>query len=122
MLEHTAFNQAHVYDDTAILTLQHNPRTSPAPAAGGAGGTGAAFAPVSGSKAEQQQQGEGRVVLSAQLVLDALGGFSPISMQMRAGQRPESAMLLVGSCTKASPGDGAGDTADVLWARSGLDR
>ena len=47
-------------------------------------------------------------VLSAQLVLDCLGGFSPISAQARGQGAPDSVMLLVGSCLEAEAAGGGG--------------
>jgi hypothetical protein len=62
--------------------------------------------------------------LSAGVVLDALGGFSPLSAQARGGQAPEAAMLLVGSCVEGGQQGSASSSssADVLWGWTPLDR
>ncbi|WIA16783.1 hypothetical protein OEZ85_013431 [Tetradesmus obliquus] len=145
LLEDTAFSQLDVYDDTALLILapaaaqqqqQHAAAAAPnnSSEAGGAGGRGAAFelptaaertpAGSSGS-AGSSSSSSSAVVVSARLVLDALGGLSPLSAQARAGSRPEAAMLLVGSCVEG-PGQQAASSssssADVLWGWTPLDR
>jgi hypothetical protein len=136
VLEDTAFSRLDVYDDAALLTLntaqqQQQTRgtsqaaaTSDSSGAGGAGGRGAAFetAPVTAAAAGG---GAGRSVVSAGLVLDALGGFSPLSAQARGGQQPEAAMLLVGSCVEGAQqhsGSSSSSSADVLWGWTPLDR
>jgi hypothetical protein len=137
VLEDTAFSRLDVYDDAALLTLntaqqQQSQGTSPAAAAttdssaaGGAGGRGAAFetAPVAAGAAGGGAAGS--MQLSAGLVLDALGGFSPLSAQARGAQVPEAAMLLVGSCVEGGQQGSASSSsssADVLWGWTPLDR
>jgi hypothetical protein len=79
------------------------------------------------------------MVVSAAVVVDALGSFSPLSAQARGGAAPEAAMLLVGSCvdmptppTPTAPPPAAAATGatpaaaaapcDMLWGRSPIDK
>jgi hypothetical protein len=142
VLQDTAFSQLDVYDDTALLTLntpaaqqqQQQAQASQkngSSEAGGAGGRGAAFelpaaaSPAGGSAAAAAAGAAGSTVVSAGLVVDALGSFSPMAGQARAGQAPEAAMLLVGSCVEAPQQDNASSSsssADVLWGWTPIDR
>jgi lycopene cyclase CruP len=49
--------------------------------------------------------------LTAKLLVDAMGHFSPIVAQARTGQRPDAVCLVVGSCAK---GIRAGTTGDLM--------
>lgn len=50
-------------------------------------------------------------VFKTRLLLDAMGHFSPIVRQARAGQRPDAVCLVVGTCAKGFP---ANETGDLL--------
>ncbi|MDX2096767.1 MAG: FAD-binding oxidoreductase, partial [Leptolyngbyaceae cyanobacterium bins.59] len=47
--------------------------------------------------------------LTARLLLDVMGHFSPIARQARAGQAPDSVCLVVGSCAQGYPANSTGD-------------
>lgn len=47
--------------------------------------------------------------LNSRLLVDAMGHFSPIVQQIRAGQKPDGVCLVVGSCAKNSPQNDTGD-------------
>jgi lycopene cyclase CruP len=47
--------------------------------------------------------------LTARLVLDAMGHFSPIALQARGGRRPDAACLVVGTCATGYPDNPTGD-------------
>jgi lycopene cyclase CruP len=49
--------------------------------------------------------------LTAKLLIDAMGHFSPIVAQARAGQQPDAVCLVVGTCAKGIP---AGTTGDLM--------
>ncbi|MEO0949100.1 MAG: FAD-binding oxidoreductase [Cyanobacteria bacterium J06641_5] len=51
------------------------------------------------------------LTLSARLLIDAMGNFSPIVRQARKGARPDGLCLVVGSCAQ---GHSACDTGDLL--------
>lgn len=48
---------------------------------------------------------------TTRLLIDAMGHFSPIARQARAGQRPDAVCLVVGTCAEGFP---ANDTGDVF--------
>jgi lycopene cyclase CruP len=48
---------------------------------------------------------------TTRLLIDAMGHFSPIVTQARAGQQPEAVCLVVGTCAKGIP---AGTTGDLM--------
>lgn len=145
LLEHTSFTSVTVYDDCAQLQLsqhqhqhQHQSVNNSSSggsgsgggveaAAGGAGGRAAEFSAATASHSQAAASpaaGSSPLVLSAGIVVDALGSFSPLSAQARDGAAPEAAMLLVGSCldTPALPaGAGALSGADTLWAVDAID-
>ncbi|MBD1997251.1 FAD-binding oxidoreductase [Leptolyngbya sp. FACHB-541] len=50
--------------------------------------------------------GEG---FTSRLLLDAMGHFSPISQQVRKGQKPDAVCLVVGSCAQGFPENPTGD-------------
>ncbi|KAF6259744.1 hypothetical protein COO60DRAFT_1700692 [Scenedesmus sp. NREL 46B-D3] len=131
VLEDTAFSWLDVYDDAALLTLntaqqqqqqqqQGQAQAAPQPpaahdsgAAGGAGGRGAAF--ESTAAAARPAGSAGPAVLSAGLVLDALGGFSPLSAQARDA-------ACRGHRRTAASSSSSSSSADVLWGWTPLDR
>jgi hypothetical protein len=104
-------------------------------AAGGAGGRWADFAahastcqPVTSAAAAAAAAPDGSlpVSLSAAVVVDALGSFSPLSAQARGAAPPEAAMLLVGSCVDTPTAATAAATAaaggsDMLWGMDPID-
>ena len=47
--------------------------------------------------------------LTAKLLIDAMGHFSPIVAQARAGQKPEAVCLVVGTCAQGIPAGTSGD-------------
>jgi lycopene cyclase CruP len=47
--------------------------------------------------------------LTARLLLDAMGHFSPIVRQARRGQKPDAVCLVVGTCAKGFPSNDSGD-------------
>jgi lycopene cyclase CruP len=47
--------------------------------------------------------------LTAKLMVDAMGHFSPIVAQARTGQQPDAVCLVVGTCAKGIPAGTAGD-------------
>ncbi len=49
--------------------------------------------------------------LTAKLMVDAMGHFSPIVAQARTGQQPDAVCLVVGTCAKGIP---AGTTGDLM--------
>lgn len=57
---------------------------------------------------------EGKV-LSSQLIIDAMGNFSPIVRQVRSGRKPDGVCLVVGSCAS---GFNNIATSDVIYSNS----
>lgn len=57
--------------------------------------------------------------LTARLMLDVMGHFSPIVAQARQGQRPEGVCLVVGTCAQGFPENPSGD---LLVSLTGLQR
>ena len=57
--------------------------------------------------------------LRCQVIVDALGGFSPITQQARGGRKPDSVVLMVGSCSTGLPEVKA---ADLLYSFNPLNR
>lgn len=53
------------------------------------------------------------------VVVDALGSFSPISAQARKGRKPDSVVLLVGTCAQGLPPTAS---ADLLWSFTPINR
>jgi len=49
--------------------------------------------------------------LTARLMIDAMGHFSPVALQARGGQRPDGMCVVVGSCAQGYP---ANDTGDLI--------
>ena len=91
LLEEHAFKQAQVFDDCVVVTAEE--RSGGKAAARGAGGE-AAFDDASA---------QGRVIkVSGELMLDAMGNFSPVMRQARGYAKPEGVCLVVGSCARGS--------------------
>ena len=59
-----------------------------------------------------------QVTLHARLVIDAMGSFSPIAAQARRGVKPDSVVLMVGSCSQGLP---PCSTADLLYSFTPID-
>lgn len=53
------------------------------------------------------------------MVVDAMGSFSPIANQSRGGSKPDSVVLMVGSCAEGLPECTA---ADLLYSFTPLNR
>lgn len=60
-----------------------------------------------------------QIQLRCKMVVDALGGFSPITRQRRKGRKPDSVVLMVGSCSDGLPKP---KTADLLYSFNPLNR
>ena len=60
-----------------------------------------------------------QVALGAGVLVDAMGSFSPIARQARRGAKPDSVVLMVGSCATGLP---APHGADLLYSFTHLDR
>jgi lycopene cyclase CruP len=52
---------------------------------------------------------QGNQELTARLMLDAMGHFSPVVRQARQGKKPDAVCLVVGSCAKGFPENNSGD-------------
>ena len=57
--------------------------------------------------------------MRARVVVDAMGSFSPIASQSRGGSKPDSVVLMVGSCAVGLPKCTA---ADLLYSFSPLNK
>lgn len=64
------------------------------------------------------QLSEGKI-FSSQLIIDAMGNFSPIVRQIRRGRKPDGACLVVGSCAH---GFGNITTSDIIYSPSATRR
>ena len=53
------------------------------------------------------------------LMVDAMGAFSPIAAQSRKGAKPDSVVLMVGSCAQGLP---PCTHADLLYSFTPIDR
>ena len=53
------------------------------------------------------------------IIVDAMGSFSPIANQSRGGRKPDSVVLMVGSCAEGLP---ECSTADLLYSFMPLSR
>lgn len=60
-----------------------------------------------------------QVQLRAQVVVDSMGSFSPIANQSRGGRKPDSVVLMVGSCAEGLP---PCEQADLLYSFSPLNK
>ena len=60
-----------------------------------------------------------QVALAASVLVDAMGSFSPIARQARRGAKPDSVVLMVGSCARGLP---PATSADLLYSITELDR
>ena len=57
--------------------------------------------------------------LRSRVVVDAMGSFSPIADQSRKGAKPDSVVLMVGSCAEGLP---ECSSADLLYSFMPLNR
>ncbi|CAN6471945.1 unnamed protein product [Victoria cruziana] len=55
--------------------------------------------------------------LSARLLIDAMGNFSPIVKQVRSGKKPDGVCLVVGSCSRGFKNN---NTSDVIFSSSSI--
>ncbi|KAA8524733.1 hypothetical protein F0562_011156 [Nyssa sinensis] len=60
------------------------------------------------------QLAEGNI-LSSQLIIDAMGNFSPVVKQIRRGRKPDGVCLVVGSCCRGFKDN---STSDVIFSSS----
>ncbi|KAL9242076.1 hypothetical protein vseg_016114 [Gypsophila vaccaria] len=58
-------------------------------------------------------------ILSAELIIDAMGNFSPIVRQIRDGRKPDGVCAVVGSCAR---GFGNNSTSDVIYSSSAVNK
>eukprot|EP00898_Chlorokybus_atmophyticus_P002864 jgi/Chlat1/3579/Chrsp234S03597 len=92
ILEYTAF--AVSYSDGVVVDV-HSVATGSKPSgAGGAGGASAQFA----ANDMSSSGGTGKTQLRCRLLLDCLGNFSPVAAQSRGAAKPESVVMVVGTC------------------------
>lgn len=70
-------------------------------------------------QAERTGKTARQVALGAGVLVDAMGSFSPIARQARRGAKPDSVVLMVGSCATGLP---APHGADLLYSFTHLDR
>ena len=54
-----------------------------------------------------------QVALACSVLVDAMGSFSPIAAQARRGRKPDSVVLMVGSCSQGLP---SRPGADLLYS------
>jgi hypothetical protein len=59
------------------------------------------------------------VAVQARVLVDAMGSFSPIAAQARRGAKPDSVVLMVGSCATGLPPT---SSADLLWSFTPINR
>lgn len=62
------------------------------------------------------QLAEGKI-LSAKLIIDAMGNFSPIVKQIRSARKPDGVCLVVGSCGRGFEDN---STSDVIFSSSSV--
>lgn len=90
VLDQHAVTEVKVAPDTVRLALRKQQKQAVGGALG-AGGTGI----VSGAEEEEED-----VIVSARVLVDAMGSFSPIAEQIRGGKKPDGVCITVGSCMK----------------------
>ena len=125
LLEHTAFRSARVLDDGVELALApaagsapeagdvNRPSALRAPLAAGAAAAAAAASPSSSSSAAAAPSR--RRALTARLMVDAMGHYSPVVKQMRGGRRPDGVVLVVGGAFEGVPPE-ANTSGDLLYS------
>lgn len=59
------------------------------------------------------------VAVRAVVLVDAMGSFSPIAAQARQGRKPDSVVMMVGSCATGLPPT---TSADLLWSFTPINR
>ena len=60
-----------------------------------------------------------QINLRTEVLVDAMGSFSPIANQSRQGTKPDSVVLMVGSCAQGLP---PCSTADLLYSFTPINR
>ncbi len=60
-----------------------------------------------------------QVALACSVLVDAMGSFSPVAAQARRGRKPDSVVLMVGSCSHGLP---SRPGADLLYSFAPLNR
>ena len=60
-----------------------------------------------------------QLALGCRLLVDGMGSFSPIAAQARRGRKPDSVVMLVGSCATGLP---PCTSADLLYSFTPIDR
>ncbi|KAJ8902561.1 hypothetical protein NDN08_006963 [Rhodosorus marinus] len=96
LLEEHLFENARVGHNAVQVNLRVQSGASGSLGSGGAGTEG--------------ESSSETVALRARLLVDAMGNFSPIVQQQRAGEIPEGVCLVVGSCARADwPSNDQGD-------------
>ncbi|KAI3432283.1 hypothetical protein D9Q98_003843 [Chlorella vulgaris] len=117
LLEETAFKSAAVLDDGVHVELLPGRQAAPgmqpgdvnrpmamaaasAAAAAGRPGTGSSSSSTSTSSSRSSSGGHSphspRRSITARLLVDCMGHYSPIAKQLRGGQRPDGVVLVVG--------------------------
>jgi len=82
--------------------------------------SGASGSLGSGGAGTEGESSSETVALYARLLVDAMGNFSPIVQQQRAGEIPEGVCVVVGSCARADwPSN---DQGDLLYSFTPIER
>ncbi|KAL3150418.1 hypothetical protein ABBQ32_000255 [Trebouxia sp. C0010 RCD-2024] len=112
LLEGAAFQEARVHSDGVEISVAVRARGEQR--AGGAGGAGAQL------QVSAAADGADMVTkMRCKLMVDAMGAFSPIAAQSRKGAKPDSVVLMVGSCAEGLP---PCTHADLLYSVTPIDR
>lgn len=100
LLEHTAFRSAAVHPNgVAVAVAGHSTGSS----AGNSPGDSPGDSPANSLGSSEEQ------LLTARLLIDAMGHFSPLVQQARKGQKPDAVCLVVGTCAQGYPENETGD-------------
>jgi lycopene cyclase CruP len=125
IFEHTAFKSAEVADDGIKVQLQSTPASDVTltpgdvnrPSAVGKGstpfthGNGNINGNINGNHSAPRPTIPR--TLTARLLVDVMGHYSPIVKQVRGGQRPDGMVVVVGGCMDGIPAE-ANTSADLL--------
>ncbi|CAL8468518.1 g8058 [Coccomyxa elongata] len=114
LLEGAAFQSAKVHSDGVQVQLSVQGEEAKNNLAAGAGGEGARLEVALGEDSKESD-----VAIQAKVLVDAMGSFSPIAAQARKGQKPDSVVLMVGSCAVGLPPT---SSADLLWSFTPINR
>jgi lycopene cyclase CruP len=94
LIENTAFESAVIHPNGILVNFEsHHPQQSETVATN-----------------EESHQAKS---LTTRLLIDAMGHFSPIVQQARAGAKPDGVCLVVGTCAQGFPKN---DTGDLLYS------